>query len=552
MFKDFSISKKLVVTISSVLIIATGIMCVFCIFKMSGLANSITDITLGKKLEGDARSIHFYLDKYHGKVELRTGNLVDKDGNSIAGKFDMVDAILNDLGDTATIFMKDGDDFLRISTNVKKADGARAIGTKLGKDSAAYTPITQGRSYVGDANILGKPYLTSYEPLKGANGDVIGILYIGIPKEQAHHLASKTLRDTVMLSAIIGIVIIAVFVFFSIGLFRRVVIGPITRMVGALEDIAQGQGDITKRIEVSSQDEMGTMGRHYNTFIEKLHGMMKTVARDSDTIAAAADNLNADTSQMTREAEKTLEQANSLAAATEEMSKTTSEIAQNCVTAAASSEKTSEAAAQGESIVKDTIGAMNRISEMVKASAATVENLGSQSEEIGKVVDLINDIADQTNLLALNAAIEAARAGEHGRGFAVVADEVRKLAEKTGLATKDIKTNVDAIQEQVGKTVETIEKGVREVEVGTNDVRTLETSFKSMFEQINNVTEQVRQIAVASEEQSMATNDISESIQRIYAAVQEMTKKIEGNASASSQCAERSSELQGLTKQFIL
>jgi len=457
MFKDFSISKKLVVTISAVLVVSTGIMCAFCVFKMSGLASSITDITLGKKLEGDAKSVHFYLEKHHGKLELKTGNLVDRDGNSIAGKFDMVDAILNDLGDTATVFMKDGDDFLRVSTNVKKPDGSRAIGTRLGKDSAAYAPVTQGRSYVGDADILGKPYLTSYEPLKGANGDVIGILYIGIPKEQAHHLASKTLKDTIMLSALIGIIVIAVFVFFSIGLFRRVVIGPITRMVGALEDIAQGQGDITKRIEVSSQDEMGRMGQYYNTFIEKLHGTMKTVARDSDTIAAAADNLSADSSQMTREAEKTLEQANSLAAATEEMSKTTSEIAHNCVTAAASSEKTSEAAAQGENIVKDTIGAMNRISEMVKASAATVENLGSQSEEIGKVVDLINDIADQTNLLALNAAIEAARAGEHGRGFAVVADEVRKLSGESSAISRRIGGLLEDLSRRTERTEEVME-----------------------------------------------------------------------------------------------
>jgi methyl-accepting chemotaxis protein len=333
---------------------------------------------------------------------------------------------------------------------------------------------------------------------------------------------------------------------------RKVVVKPIVRMVEALEDIAQGNGDITKRIEVSSCDEIGQMGTYYNTFVGKLHGTMETVAKDSGTIAGAADSLNANSTEMTQEAEKTLEQANSLAAATEEMSKTTSEIAQNCVIAAQSSEKTSEAATYGETVIKDTIGAMNRISEMVKASASTIESLGVQSEEIGKVVDLINDIADQTNLLALNAAIEAARAGEHGRGFAVVADEVRKLAEKTGEATKDIKVNVDAMQGQVEKTVETIEKGVAEVEVGTNDVKKLEASFKGMFEQINNVTEQVHQIAVASEEQAMATNDISGNIQQIYVAVQQMAGKIEGNALTSSQFAALSNELQALTKQFKL
>ena len=552
MLKNQSISKKLFIIISVVLIISIGIVCAFCVIKMSGLADSITDITLGKKLDGDAKSAHFYLEKYFGKLELKGGTLVDKDGNSIDGKNEMVDAILNDLGDTATIFVKEGDDFKRIVTNVKKSDGSRAAGTTLGKDSAAYPSIMRGSSYAGDANILGKPYLTSYAPLKGADGNVIGILYIGIPKEQAHLLAYRSVRNTLVLSSIIGIIITAIFVFLSIAVFRKVVVAPISRMVEALKDIAEGDGDITKRIEVTSHDEIGEMGTHYNTFVEKLHGTIEIVARDSGTIAGAAENLDADSKEMTKKVEKTLEQANSLATATEEMSKTTSEIAQNCVVAAGSSEKTSEAATYGETVIKDTIGAMDRISEMVRASAATVENLGSQSEEIGKVVDLINDIADQTNLLALNAAIEAARAGEHGRGFAVVADEVRKLAEKTGEATNDIKLSVDAIRSQVGKTVETIEKGVTEVEVGANDVKKLEVSFKNMFEQINNVTEQLRQIAVASEEQAMATNEISSNINEIYNAVQEMANKIEGNALASSQFAGLSNELQELTRQFKL
>lgn len=552
MLQNQSISKKLFIIISPVLVISIGIVCAFCVVKMSGLADSITNATLGKKLDGDAKSVRFYLEKYYGKLELKGGTLVDKDGSSVDGKHEMVDAVLQDLGDTATIFVKDGDDFKRIVTNVKKSDGSRAVGTTLGKDSAAYPSIVKGASYTGDAKILGKPYLTSYAPLKGADGSVIGILYIGIPKEQAHLMAYESVRNTLILSAIIAIIIAAIFVFLSVTLFKKVVVGPILRMVEALKDIAEGDGDITKRIDVSSKDEIGDMGHHYNTFVDKLHSTIEVLARDSGTIAGAAENLSTDSQEMTRKVEKTLEQTNSLAAATEEMSKTTSEIAQNCVIAAASSEKTSEAATYGESVIKDTIGAMDRISEMIRVSAATVENLGSQSEEIGKVVDIINDIADQTNLLALNAAIEAARAGEHGRGFAVVADEVRKLAEKTGLATNDIKLSIDAIRDRVGQTVETIGKGVTEVEVGAGDVKKLEVSFKNMFEQINNVTEQLRQIAVASEEQAMATNEISGNINQIYTAVQDMAGKIEGNAQTSSQFAGLSAELQGLTRQFKL
>jgi len=245
-------------------------------------------------------------------------------------------------------------------------------------------------------------------------------------------------------------------------------------------------------------------------------------------------------------------QINSVASASEEMSKTTSEIAHNCVVAVKSSEQASSSANTGQAVIDETIRVMNRINDRVKDSAEVIKNLGVRSDQIGEIVGLINDIADQTNLLALNAAIEAARAGEQGRGFAVVADEVRKLAERTSDATKEISETIQAMQTETKKAVSSMEEGVTEVATGTTEAAKSGTALEEILLQINKVTSEINQIAVASEEETSATDEIAANIQQISIAMQETAARIQDNAKASSQLADLSKKLQGMVGQFRL
>ena len=222
-------------------------------------------------------------------------------------------------------------------------------------------------------------------------------------------------------------------------------------------------------------------------------------------------------------------QVNSVATASEEMSKTSSEIAQNCVTAVRSSDAANHSVTTGEAIIKQTITVMNRISDRVKESAEVIKSLGTRSDQIGQIVGLINDVADQTNLLALNAAIEAARAGEHGRGFAVVADEVRKLAERTSHATKEISDTIKAMQTETKKAVSSMEEGVNEVGIGTTEAAKSGEALAEILGQINKVAAEINQIAVASEEETATTNEIASSIQQISQVMQETAQTIQEN-----------------------
>jgi len=245
-------------------------------------------------------------------------------------------------------------------------------------------------------------------------------------------------------------------------------------------------------------------------------------------------------------------QTSEVASAVEEMTRTILETTKNTSVAAEASKAAGDNAIDGGKAVSETIDGMNRISQVVQKSADTVLTLGQNSDKIGEIVQVINDIADQTNLLALNAAIEAARAGEQGRGFAVVADEVRKLAERTTNATKEIAAMIKAIQKDTSEAVSSIKEGTSEVEKGKEKANKAGDVLKKIVEGAKKVSDIVIQVAAASEEQASAAEEIGKNIESINNVINESATGIQQIARAAEDLNRLTNDLQNLVSQFKL
>jgi methyl-accepting chemotaxis protein len=234
------------------------------------------------------------------------------------------------------------------------------------------------------------------------------------------------------------------------------------------------------------------------------------------------------------------------------MAATSSGIAQNCNIAAESPKQGNNLAAEGVSVVRETVEGMHRIADRVKATAASLGSLGSRSDQIGDIVGTIEDIADQTNLLAVNAAIEADRAGEQGRGFAVVADEVRALAERTTKATKEIAQMIKAIQNETADAVKSMSEGVSEVELGSADATKSGSALNEILTQIKAISMEIHQIATAAEEQTVTTMEITNNITQISEVVQMSATCSHDSASAAKGLLTSAEELHRLVDRFTL
>ena len=338
-------------------------------------------------------------------------------------------------------------------------------------------------------------------------------------------------------------------IFFS-GLLFWSVNNALQRIIGFLSTMSGG--DLTQVIAAKRNNEISTIIRSISDLQTTMRNIINQILQTSGEVASTSRQLQANASQIASGTEEAASQTNTVALASKEMAATSNDIAGNCMSAAENSSRASDTAKSGAEVVRQTTGGMERIASRVKDAAQTVEKLGATSDQIGTIIGTIEDIADQTNLLALNAAIEAARAGEQGRGFAVVADEVRALAERTTRATREIGTMIKDIQRETRGAVAAIEEGVAEVGKGAEYSVGSGQALELIIAQVNEVTQQVNQIATAAEQQTSTTGEITRNIENITTVFQQTARGVTETASAAATLSLQSDELQRLVKQFKL
>ncbi len=386
-----------------------------------------------------------------------------------------------------------------------------------------------------------------YQPILGSSNSKIGWLVMGFSMEYTNNFIASNFRATL----IVGLLILLGAIIFSF-LFGNIVSKPINNMIIRIKDIAQGEGDLTKKIDINTKDEFGELAYWFNIFVEQLRQIILDIKKNVKVIEEAVVTLREVTESLKSDFEKENTQIHQIASSIEEITSTIIETSSNADTAKDLAKETKDFAIEGENIVKTSIEEMHTIANIVNSAARIIAELGKSSDEIGEVVSVIDNIADQTNLLALNAAIEAARAGEQGRGFAVVADEVRKLAERTTNATKEIADMISSIQKDTESAVKSTKEGTEYVEKGVNSSNRVGHFLNDINQKLIKVLEMVEYIANAANEESSAAEKIAENISDITNIVGNSVQVVDNLAYSSEKLYKQTEHLKDLIGKFIL
>ncbi len=376
-------------------------------------------------------------------------------------------------------------------------------------------------------------------------GDMHGAYHVMMPLSTVDAKVQESTLSVLMfvVPMVLGGVVIFIFA------LRWMLGGPIAKLVEKFKHIVETL-DLSQRVDVKSDDEIGQLGKWFNQLVGKMHDVISEVASASSEVAAASTEIAASAEQIAAGAGEQSQQITQVSSAVEEMSASVVEVARKSADAANSANESGRIATEGGDIVDQTITGMRSINDAVSSSATSVQELGKRGEQIGEVITVINDIADQTNLLALNAAIEAARAGEHGRGFAVVADEVRKLADRTTKATEEIAGSIQAIQDETTIAVDKMNAGTEEVTTGVQKAEQAGDALKQIVASAQDVSAMVQSIAAAAEEQSAASEEVSRNIEQIASVTRQTSEGTNQAAAAATQLSQRAETLQQLVGQF--
>ncbi|PCC13491.1 methyl-accepting chemotaxis protein [Pseudoalteromonas sp. JB197] len=325
---------------------------------------------------------------------------------------------------------------------------------------------------------------------------------------------------------------------------------PVLRMVQGLDNIARGEGDLTRRLEVDSTDEIGQLAESFNTFVSKLHGIIASVVDVTNDVKTASADINTQTLVIEDKLLKHNHETDLVATAITEMSATSHEVAQNTTQVAVSTQAATQEVARAQECVDISLSEVSNLMAEINTAAEQVDSLSEQSKKINSVLSVIGGIAEQTNLLALNAAIEAARAGEQGRGFAVVADEVRSLASRTQVSTLEISEMLSELHNLVTAAVNAMQASQQSCNRSVESSRAISESLGAVTTSVTTINDMSTQIATAATEQSSVTEEINRNVFAIQEIVNELTESSKTTSSVSLHLAGRGESLGELVGQF--
>jgi methyl-accepting chemotaxis protein len=392
------------------------------------------------------------------------------------------------------------------------------------------------------------PYLQLYKQLQQNIEQTSDKLEKGAKQAQEQAQSKAVDANRAMLT-------MCAFSLFLLSLVARQITRSITKPLDSLsskfETMAESN-DLTAHVEEDRADEIGALGVCLNTFVKKLHDILAQIRNSSGQVAEVAEEISASAKAQAQGAERQNDQTAQVATAMQQMSATVLQVSENSTRAADAARKASETARHGGSIVDGTLAKMRVIESSVTNTATKVAELGKSSDQIGRIIGVIDDIADQTNLLALNAAIEAARAGEQGRGFAVVADEVRKLAERTTKATKEIAQMIKTIQSDTQTAVKAMEEGTVQVKDGVQSTAQAGDALREIIQMAEQVGDMITQIATAGTEQFTTAEQVKESMQQIATLVKQTATEARNSAQACEGLSEFAADLQKMVANFRL
>jgi len=352
----------------------------------------------------------------------------------------------------------------------------------------------------------------------------------------AEHTVDMSSSIDNSLSILFGVVVAALVILSVLVVVISIsILKPLEKFHHAISDISSGRGDLTRRLDESGNDEFAQLAGCFNRFIETLQSMMGDVTRSIGNLSSATQKMSSVTTNAQANIQQQQAEIGQSATAVEEMSATSQEVARGAGMAADAAKTANEQANNGRRVVSETVIAIQSLAGAVEQAGDVIKKLEHNADSIGSVIDVIRDIAEQTNLLALNAAIEAARAGEQGRGFAVVADEVRTLAQRTQESTQEIQNMIEALQAGARKAVTAMEHGRTQADVSVEQAGQAGQSLDSINEMAAKITEMITHIATAAEEQNAVTADVAKNINSINE-LSSMTAS--GSEQASTACVE--------------